>query len=198
MTLVHAMLHVIVQVTVGDVSARSGVTPSEAEQALQALAADAQGTLQVSGAGPPICTAPMCGALDTAEHEAGWAAVQQPYCLLLCSESEQGIPQCARAHWDPAPIAALCTTFADAGVQRGRCAVCAAAWLPREHRGALLAAARGARHQAGTSHMALCRCTLQQWAADQPAEITTIQRSHWIRRTGLAQHTSSVFAGTAT
>ena len=32
----------------GDVSARSGVTPSEAEQALQALAADAQGTLQVS------------------------------------------------------------------------------------------------------------------------------------------------------
>lgn len=34
------------QVTVGDVSARAGVTPAQAEEALQALAADAQGTLQ--------------------------------------------------------------------------------------------------------------------------------------------------------
>lgn len=36
-----------VQVTVGDVSARAGVSVFQAEQCLQALAADAQGTLQV-------------------------------------------------------------------------------------------------------------------------------------------------------
>lgn len=38
----------------GDVSARAGVSPFEAEQALQALAADAAGTLQVSTIGACI------------------------------------------------------------------------------------------------------------------------------------------------
>jgi len=36
------------RVTVGDVSARAGVKISEAEEALNALAADASGTLEVS------------------------------------------------------------------------------------------------------------------------------------------------------
>lgn len=44
--------------TVGDVSARAGVTPSEAETALQALAADSQGTLQVSNEGDVVYILP--------------------------------------------------------------------------------------------------------------------------------------------
>jgi hypothetical protein len=38
-------------VTVGDVAARAGVRPSEAERALQALAADTMGTLRVAEQG---------------------------------------------------------------------------------------------------------------------------------------------------
>lgn len=83
MTLGHATLYVMVQVTVGDVSARSGVTPSEAEQALQALAADAQGTLQVSRAVWPISTAPTGGAPPTSEHKAAFACSHAAYHLAL-------------------------------------------------------------------------------------------------------------------
>ena len=36
------------RVTVGDIAGRAGVTISEAEEALNALAADTQGTLEVS------------------------------------------------------------------------------------------------------------------------------------------------------
>ena len=41
------------QVTVGDVAAQAGVKPSDAEAALQALAADTRGTLEVMLA---LCT----------------------------------------------------------------------------------------------------------------------------------------------
>ena len=41
------------RVTVGDVAARAGVKLSEAEEALNALAADAGGTLEVSTERPP-------------------------------------------------------------------------------------------------------------------------------------------------
>jgi len=43
------------QVTVGDVAAQAGVKPSDAEAALQALAADTRGTLEVIFA---LCTHP--------------------------------------------------------------------------------------------------------------------------------------------
>ena len=42
------------QVTVGDVAAQAGVKPSDAEAALQALAADTRGTLEVISCSAPV------------------------------------------------------------------------------------------------------------------------------------------------
>ena len=44
----------VLQVTVGDVAAQAGVKPSDAEAALQALAADTQGTLEVQARSPAL------------------------------------------------------------------------------------------------------------------------------------------------
>ena len=50
------------RVTVGDVAGRAGVSISEAEEALNALAADTQGTLEVSTlSGCPPCPAVLHG-----------------------------------------------------------------------------------------------------------------------------------------
>ena len=58
------------RVTVGDVAGRAGVSISDAEEALNALAADTQGTLEVSTLSrcPQTCSPAWCGDFAGCSH----------------------------------------------------------------------------------------------------------------------------------
>ena len=59
------------RVTVGDVSSRAGLTLAQTERTLNALAADSEGTLQVSSHPPLVALHPscQCAALSAALSE---------------------------------------------------------------------------------------------------------------------------------